>query len=155
MSRVMVWSDRHAMCDYTGGPNLLLKKHNYMKKETLLIQHQQHKIWLNYLAFYKDEMQIFQNRLEEVAQKYTDQEIQATVEHFQNQFILQKEQHDILRHDIKALENRIESAYEGNTIEAINSRPDEELVLTDRVETFARLFHQMKEEFYQFVARYL
>ncbi|MBK6933452.1 MAG: hypothetical protein IPH12_22320 [Saprospirales bacterium] len=126
-----------------------------MKKESLLTQHKQHKTWLNYLAFYKDEMHIFQKRLEEVAAKYPGAEIMSHVEHFQNQLILQKEQHDILRHDIKAYENRIEAAYEQNPVLAENSRVNEEAELGDRVETFTRLFHEMKDEFYHFVARHL
>ena len=126
-----------------------------MKKVNLLTQHQQHKTWLNYLSFYKDEMEIFQKRLEEVAQKNTAREVQAFVEHFQNQFILQKEQHDILKDEIQTLENRIEAAYEANVTLAINQRPSEEVELKDRVETFTRLFKEMKDEFYQFVARHL
>lgn len=126
-----------------------------MKKESLLIQHNQHRTWLNYLAFYKDEIQIFQKRLEEVAAKNSAPEIMPHVEHFQNQLILQKEQHDILRHDIKAYENRIEAAYAQNPVLAENSRMNEESELAERVETFARLFQEMKDEFYQFVARHL
>lgn len=126
-----------------------------MKKVSLITQHQQHKTWLNYLAFYKDEMDIFQHRLQEVAQNNTAQEVQVQVEHFQNQFILQRKQHEILRHEIKALENRIETAFEENETLAMNQRPTEEVELKDRIETFARLFKEMKDEFYHFVARYL
>ncbi len=126
-----------------------------MKKESYLTQHKNHKTWLNYLSFYKDEMQIFQKRLEEVAAKYTEKEILPSIEHFQNQLILQKEQHDILRHDIKQYENRIEAAFEQNPILAENSRVDEEKELVERVETFSRLFHDMKDEFYQFLAKHL
>lgn len=126
-----------------------------MKRETYLDQHQHHKTWLNYLAFYKDEMQVLQRRLEEVASRNTDGEVLAMVEHFQNQLILQREQHDILRHDIKQYENQIEKLFENNPVLAENSRPREEKELTDRVETFGRLFHEMKEELYHFVARKL
>lgn len=126
-----------------------------MKRETYLDQHQHHKTWLNYLAFYKDEMQVLQRRLEEVAARNTDGEVLAMVEHFQNQLILQREQHDILRHDIKQYENLIEKLFENNPVLAENSRPKEEKELTDRVETFGRLFHEMKEELYRFVARKL
>ncbi len=126
-----------------------------MKRETYLDQHQHHKAWLNYLAFYKDEMQVFQKRLEEVAAKNTDGEVLALVEHFQNQLILQREQHDILRHDIKQDENRIEKLFETDPVFAENSRPKAELVLIDRMETFGRLFHEMKEELYRFVAKNL
>lgn len=126
-----------------------------MKRETYLAQHQHHKTWLNYLAFYKDEMQVFQRRLEEVAAKNTDMDVLALVEHFQNQLILQREQHDILRHDIKQDENRIEKLYEVDPVLAENSRPRVETALIDRVETFGRLFHEMKEELYHFVAKHM
>lgn len=126
-----------------------------MKRETYLEQHRHHKTWLNYLAFYKDEMQVLQKRLEEVAANNTSHEVLAMVEHFQNQLILQREQHDILRHDIKQYENQIEKLFENNPVFAENSRPKEESELTDRVETFGRLFHEMKEELYHFVARRL
>lgn len=126
-----------------------------MKKESYLKQHQLHKVWLNYLSFYKDEMQIFQKRLEEVALKYRDSDTLPHIEHFQNQLILHKEQHDILRHDIKQYENRIEAAYAENPVLAENSRVDAETELADRVETFSRLFHDMKDEFYQFLAKHL
>lgn len=126
-----------------------------MKRETYLDQHQHHKTWLNYLAFYKDEMQVLQRRLEEVAAKNTDMEVLAQVEHFQNQLILQREQHDILRHDIKQDENMIEKLYETIPVLAENSRPKAETELIDRVETFGRLFHEMKEDLYRFVAKQL
>lgn len=131
------------------------KKKITMQKETYLAQHHHHKTWLNYLAFYRDEMQIFQKRLEEVAAKNTGQEAAASIEHFQNQLILHKEQHDILRHDIKQYENRIEAAYENNPVLAENSRLEEETELAERVATFSRLFQEMKDEFYHFVARHL
>lgn len=126
-----------------------------MKRETYIDQHQHHKTWLNYLAFYKDEMQVLQRRLEEVASKNTDMEVLAQVEHFQNQLILQREQHDILRHDIKQDENIIEKLYETIPVLAENSRPKAETGLIDRVETFSRLFHEMKEDLYRFVAKKL
>lgn len=126
-----------------------------MQKETRLQQHHQHKVWLNYLAFYKDEMPILQKRLEEVASKNTNHEVLAHVEHFQNQLILQKEQHDILRHDVKQYENRIEAIYEANPIAAEKTKPEDEHELADRIDTFGRLFHEMKTELYHFVAHYL
>ena len=138
-------------CPYIAGEKNTL----FMQRETYLIQHQHHKTWLNYLSFYKDEMHIFQKRLEDVATKHSEPDFLASVEHFQNQLILQKEQHDILRHDIKQYENRIEAKYGKNPVLAENVRPEPELELADRVETVSRLFHEMKDEFYRFLSRHL
>lgn len=123
-------------------------------RTTYLNQHRQHIAWLNYLAFYKDEMQVLQKRLEELAVKHPDGDVPAQIEHFQNQLILQREQHDILRHDIKQFENKIEELYERDPVLAANSRPKEEAGLNDRMETFSRLFHEMKDELYHFAARH-
>ena len=60
----------------------------------------QHSEWKSVLGFYKDELSIFNNRLTEVAAKNTTREVMQMVEHFQNQFLVQAENIDILQHDI-------------------------------------------------------
>jgi len=59
-----------------------------------------HSEWQSVLGFYKDELGIFKNRLEEVAAKNTAIETMQMMEHFQNQFLVQEESIDILLHDI-------------------------------------------------------
>ncbi|MCB0786643.1 MAG: hypothetical protein KDC02_20845, partial [Flavobacteriales bacterium] len=53
--------------------------------------HFEHQVWLNNLRFYKDEIAIFEHRLEDVVTRNTDREFLAQVEHFQNQYIREKE----------------------------------------------------------------
>lgn len=67
--------------------------------------HHQSNDWLKDLQFYNDELLLLQNRLGEVAAKNSSQETLAMVEHFQNKFILLKEQTDILKHDVNASNN--------------------------------------------------
>jgi hypothetical protein len=63
-----------------------------MEKKLIYDLHEEHLQWINKMLFYKDEMKVMQNRLSEVARKNTDREVQALVEHFQNQLIVQNEQ---------------------------------------------------------------
>ena len=53
--------------------------------------HFEHRIWTNNMKFYRDELKIFENRLEELVTRNTKLEVTAQIEHFQNQFILQRE----------------------------------------------------------------
>jgi len=71
--------------------------------------HHQITDWLRETDFYKQEIMILEKRLEEVASKNSSQEVLAQVEHFQNKFILNKEQLDILSHDLGKEETNVEA----------------------------------------------
>jgi len=88
------------------------------KIETL---HSEHREWLNKLQFYKDDIEVLKHRIEEIASKNTKTEILAHVEHFQNQFIIQRNKIDEFNHEIKQHENEIEREITKNEV-AINRR---------------------------------
>src|SRR5690242_732236 len=62
-----------------------------------VLQHE----WLRELDFYELEIKILQKMLQEVTAKNTNDEARAGIEHFQNQFILQKNNLDELRASIE------------------------------------------------------
>jgi len=95
--------------------------------------HHQETDWLRELEFYKQELEILTKRLEEVAAKNTSKEILAQVEHFQNRFILLKEQHDILRHDNAARSERV-----NEMAKAIPTHIEEKFV-ADKDEMYKRM----------------
>ena len=66
--------------------------------------HFEHQVWMQEMSFYKEQLMSFRHRLEEIAGKYNQQDVLQQLEHFQNQFILQNEQADILLHDLKGHE---------------------------------------------------
>ena len=78
-------------------------------KASLNNLHHQDIDWLRELDFYREEIATLVSRLEEVASKNTGKEVVAQVEHFQNKFIMLREQLDILHHDIKTRENEVEA----------------------------------------------
>ena len=47
--------------------------------------HSDHQLWLNTLRFCKDEITIFEHRLEDIAKREPASEVMAELEHFQNQ----------------------------------------------------------------------
>ena len=71
-----------------------------MKTEKIYTQHEENKEWMSKVSFYKDEVEIMRNRLGEIVTKNTSKEVTAQVEHFQNKFVLLRQQVDELKHDV-------------------------------------------------------
>jgi hypothetical protein len=60
-----------------------------------------HAAWLKSVAFYEGEFDSMNERLMEIASKNTGVETMAEVEHFQNQFIIQRNNMDELKHQVR------------------------------------------------------
>lgn len=119
--------------------------------EQLLELHSEHQEWQSKINFYKDELKIFDNELDQLAKVTTTRETLASIEHFQNQFIRQREVLDILRHDFKQYENEIEYIQKhkvDNTtggIEALQANQKESL------EQFEKIFKELRDDFHNFL----
>ncbi len=124
-------------------------------KKTIYQLHEEHKIWLNKLAFYKDEISIMQNRVSEIAQKNTSKEVLAFVEHFQNQLIVQKEQIDILNHNIRSHEAFLENAANKNTVAVDHERFSDHKGQRENVEMFEQIFNDLRKELIGFLSKWM
>lgn len=98
---------------------------------------------------------MMRNRLAEVAGKYTDHDVQAMVEHFQNQLIVQDEQADITRHNVKEYENVLQDHLKKNEVAADHLKWNDHTVMRDQVETFERIFNDLRKELISFLARWM
>jgi hypothetical protein len=128
-------------------------KSKTMETKGLYQLHEEHKQWLNNLNFYKDEIAIMQNRIAEIAAKNSSKEVLANVEHFQNQLIVQKEQMDILSHEIKLHEQSLEKEVNKNET-AIDHRkfpshPEE----AEKIKTFDTMFDLLRKELNVFLSK--
>ncbi|MCB0790328.1 MAG: hypothetical protein H6595_13720 [Flavobacteriales bacterium] len=117
--------------------------------------HFDHRLWINRLQFYKDEISIFEHRLEDIVKRNTHTEVLANVEHFQNQYIRQREVIDELRHDIKQHENFLEKESIDRPTAIDHRLFGDHTELRDRMETFERLYHELKNEFQQWLAKWM
>ena len=90
--------------------------------------------------FYKQEIKYLQKRLEDVAKRNTDKEIMAQVEQFQNQFIVLKEDVDVLNKEVKAGLKIVEKQ--------INKKPTHADEKTITVENpHSKKFHSLEKDF--------
>ncbi len=120
-------------------------------KEFIYDQHQKHLDYLNRLEFYTEEIAILKERLSEVTAKNTDKEVLKQVEHFQNQFIIQLNNIDELKHNIKIHENELQMEVAKNPT-AVDHR---KVIVDDKTQDFMRYFEQnfneLRKEFNLFL----
>lgn len=117
--------------------------------------HFDHMEWINSLKFYKDEIGIFEHRLEDIVRRNNKHEVMAELEHFQNQFIREREVIDELRHDIKAHENVLEKESKDHPVAIEHRYFTDHAGLRDRFQTFEKLYRELKAEFHQWLAKRL
>jgi hypothetical protein len=117
--------------------------------------HIEHIEWLNKLLFYKDDLKIMQHRLEEVAAKNNSKECLIQVEHFQNQFKIQNEQIDILKHEIKQDESLIEKSISDNPVASDHRKLQDNGLLRVGMLRFEELFAAMRKELMTFLSKWM
>ena len=109
--------------------------------------------WQNALGFYKDELNLFTRRLTEIAGKNSGKEILQMVEHFQNQFIVQRENIDILHHDINAHLNGMATEMQLHAGHISSEQLSVNRVLQDRFESETKIYKGLKDEFTAFLEK--
>jgi len=118
-----------------------------MESTTSIEQFQEElQTWKYELSSIKQEIRHFENHLEEMAKKKLPRSLLAEVEHFQNTFICQKEVIDKLRHDLPDSRHKVENIF--NILRS--TKDNAQHALGERMETFRRIYEDIKQEFKQF-----
>lgn len=111
------------------------------------------------MAFFNQEIALFEGYLSEIAKRWTDHEVLAELEHFQNQFIIQKEHAEQLAHDISAFQHNMSVFVKSNesVIEHkyFDSKANETSKVAERVETYKSVYAALKKEFRIFLSKYM
>ncbi len=115
--------------------------------------HYEHRLWMNELSFFSDELKIYEHRLEDLVQKNNNTTVLSLLEQFQNQFIRQREVLDELTHNIKVHEQKIGEAIRRN--QEIPADPDLHAYMMDEMESYRRIYRDLKRKFYSFLAKHL
>ena len=121
-----------------------------MKTKTISELHLEHEEWLESLNFYTDEISILTRRLEDISTQKNSHEVKAEIEHFQNQFILQKEKLDELRHRIKDHENYLEHRVDENPVQSDVRKVNDHPKMRDEMTAFEKLFADLRRDFNTF-----
>jgi len=117
--------------------------------------HFDHKIWRNELEFYKEELQILQTRLEDLAERNTDHEMKALQEQFQNRFIRQNEVIDELLHEINVHEDELAQFIKDHPVASDHVHFDDHAPMRDKMNTFNKLYKDLKDDFHRYSSRWM
>jgi hypothetical protein len=115
--------------------------------------HEENNNMLNQLSFYGDEIKIMQSRIQEIAAKNNQKELLAQVEHFQNQLIIQKEQLDILSHNIRENNAQLEQHVLNNPIAIDHRKSEENLANKNGIEQYEKIFNELRHELNSFLSK--
>lgn len=114
--------------------------------------HFDHRVWLNSLRFYREELFIFQRHLEQYVRTSAVPETMAHVEQYQNKFIRQSEVIDELAHDIKQHDKVLATQLSEKTTSIVYRPFGIHNELRERMEIFERLYMELKMEFRHWLA---
>ncbi|HQW06335.1 MAG: hypothetical protein IPH05_01905 [Flavobacteriales bacterium] len=115
--------------------------------------HNDHKLWLNTLEFCKQEIDILEHRMEEIVKRNTGKEVMAELEHFQNQYIRQREVIDELRHDLKQHENELVKEAMDHPVAIDHRLFGDHAEQRDAMHTFEKLYNELKAEFMRWLVK--
>ncbi|MCP4124953.1 MAG: hypothetical protein GY751_24690 [Bacteroidetes bacterium] len=125
-------------------------KHVYLSNLT-----NDHKTWVSELQLQKDQVEIFEHRLGDVLQRNSELEVRAFGEQFQNKMIRQREVIDILNHDIKMEQHKLEEFAKDHPIAIEHIYFQDHRTLRERVFVNTDIFKAFRREFYGFIEKWL
>jgi hypothetical protein len=118
-------------------------------------QHLENQDWLKRLDFYKEDLSILRERLDEVTSKNNHVDFLKSVEHFQNQFIIQRNHIDELAHQIKVNENILVAQIEDNPIAVDHRKVESHDAEAEFMGFFEKNFAELRAEFNVFLAKWM
>jgi len=114
-----------------------------------------HEGWKSDLAFYRDEINFFRGKLQEVAKANNVHPIIEKIEHFQNVLDIHDSKHSELNHDIEQYIHHVyqDGLAHANHITALTAQKYESL--KDKMTITAKLHNDLKNEFKGFLQKVL
>jgi hypothetical protein len=124
-------------------------------KANIIDQHLENQDWLKRLDFYKEEINILKERLEEVTKRNNAPDFLQGVEHFQNQFLIQRNNIDELAHSIKMNEQGLVREVHSNPIAVDHRKVESHQSESDFIEYLEKNFAELRMEYNRFLAKWM
>lgn len=115
----------------------------------------QHAEWLQKLDFYKQELDILKNRLTEVAGRNTHPDVMAGIEHYQNQFIVQRNNIDEYRHAVNEHTTRVKNDIQHHAGKVDTMVLTEHKRLTEGITQLEKVINELRQDFNAFLSKWM
>lgn len=126
-----------------------------MSTASIYSQHEENTQWVNKLQFYRDELQILNGRLEEITAKNNQPEVLKEVEHFQNQWIIQRNNIDEILHKVNENERSLQEEINSNPVAVDHRKMEYHAEEKNLVEGFEKNFNDLREDFNRFASKWM
>jgi hypothetical protein len=117
--------------------------------------HFEHVQWNSELSFWEDELKSFNKRLEELVTRWTDKDVLAQLEHYQNEFILHDKRIDELQEAIEVHEARMAGLSKTETDALDTNFVKKHIEFRNKMETQRQIYADLKKEFFRFLSKYM
>jgi tetrahydromethanopterin S-methyltransferase subunit G len=114
-----------------------------------------HLEWRKSIDFYKDEFNTLEKRLDEIVQKNNKQQVMAGVEHFQNQFIVQRNNLDELKHRIHEHEGKVAADVKIHAGKMQTDLVGEHDLVGMDFDNMEKVIKELRWEFNQFLSKWM
>jgi len=125
------------------------------EQERIYTQHSENMEWNNTLKFYKEELDVLKTRLSEIASKNNNQEVLKEVEHFQNQFIIQRNNIDRISHEVKMNEEKLITEIKNNPTAVDHRKVEYHAKEKDLVSGFEKNMNEIRNDFKRFASKWM
>ncbi|MGB3151301.1 MAG: hypothetical protein WBB27_11625 [Maribacter sp.] len=117
--------------------------------------HFEHKQWQSELAFWKDELNSFKNRLSELITRWTAKDVLVKSEHYQNEFIMHGGHIEDLLEEIEEHETRIagQSMTGEDALDTLMTK--KHLEFRKKMEIQRQIYAELKKKFFGFLTKYM
>lgn len=116
--------------------------------------HFEHQLWLRELAFFSDELKIYQKTLEKLVSNESSIDFKKAVERLQNKFLIQTDQLSDLKHHINMHEQWLAKYAEEHPVGIEKELFANHGKIKENVESFKKIYDELKVEFLEFAADY-
>lgn len=113
------------------------------------------RMWDKGLEFYRDELTILEKRLMEVTRKNNSQEAMEGVEHFQNQFMIQRKNIQDIRHELKNYKASIGYDVQHHAGRVSTELVEDGKVVRDKWEGLEKIMNGLRREFNTFLSKWM
>ncbi len=126
-----------------------------MEKAKVFDQHAENTEFSAKLDFYKDEIKIFKNRLEEIVSKNNQTECLSELEKFQNQLIIQRNIIDELKHKVNVDEDRLLDEIKKNEVAIDHRSIENHSIESEEMLSFEKNFHELRHDINLFFTKWM
>lgn len=116
--------------------------------------HFEHQLWLSEIAFFQDELNIYQKSLEGLLSKDISADFKKAIERFQNKFLIQNNQLADWRHHINMHEQWLAKYAEKHPVDIDKELFANHAKIKENAESFKKIYNELKVEFRKFAADY-